>query len=182
MPPFEALKMARERSLDLVEISPNAVPPVCRIQDYGKYLYEKDKSERAARKKQKVITIKEVKFSVTVDEHDYQTKKNMAIRFLGDGDKVKASLRFKGRQMAHRDLGYKIINRLILDVGDAGIVEFMPRMEGTTLHAILAPSRKESAPKKAAPPIAGKPSDGPASPAPSPAAAQAESLSSAKTA
>ena len=152
MPPFDALKMARERSLDLVEISPNAVPPVCRIQDYGKFLYEKDKSERAARKKQKVIVIKEVKFSVTVDEHDYQTKKNMAIRFLGEGDKVKASLRFKGRQMAHRDLGYKIINRLILDIGDAGIVEFMPRMEGTTLHAIIAPSkqgRSRAAPKKA---------------------------------
>ncbi len=147
MPPFEALKMARERSLDLVEISPNAVPPVCKIQDYGKYLYEKDKSERAARKKQKVITIKEVKFSVTVDEHDYQTKKNQAVRFLGDGDKVKASLRFKGRQMAHRDLGYKIINRLILDIGDAGLVEFMPRMEGTTLHAILAPSKKSEAEK-----------------------------------
>ena len=145
MAPFEALKMARERSLDLVEISPNAVPPVCRIQDYGKFLYEKDKSERAARKKQKVIVIKEVKFSVTVDEHDYQTKKNMAIRFLGDGDKVKASLRFKGRQMAHRDLGYKIINRLILDIGDAGLVEFMPRMEGTTLHAIIAPSKKAEA-------------------------------------
>ncbi len=149
MAPFEALKMARERSLDLVEISPNAVPPVCKIQDYGKFLYEKDKSDRAARKKQKVITIKEVKFSVTVDEHDYQTKKNQAVRFLGDGDKVKASLRFKGRQMAHRDLGYKIINRLILDIGDAGLVEFMPRMEGTTLHAILAPSKKaEAAPKK----------------------------------
>jgi translation initiation factor IF-3 len=174
--------MARERALDLVEISPNAVPPVCRIQDYGKFLYEKDKSERAARKKQKVITIKEVKFSVTVDEHDYQTKKNMAIRFLGDGDKVKASLRFKGRQMAHRDLGYKIINRLILDVGDAGLVEFMPRMEGTTLHAILAPSKRESAPKKPAPPAASKPGDSPASPAPNPAPAQAESLSSAKTA
>ncbi len=142
MAPFEALKMARERSLDLVEISPNAVPPVCKIQDYGKYLYEKDKSDRAARKKQKVIVIKEVKFSVTVDEHDYITKKNMAVRFLGEGDKVKASLRFKGRQMAHRDLGYKIINRLILDIGDAGLVEFMPRMEGTTLHAILAPSKK----------------------------------------
>ena len=149
MPPFDALKMARERSLDLVEISPNAVPPVCKIQDYGKFLYEKDKSERAARKKQKIITIKEVKFSVTVDEHDYQTKKNQAVRFLGDGDKVKASLRFKGRQMAHRDLGYKIINRLILDIGDAGLVEFMPRMEGTTLHAILAPTKKaEAAPKK----------------------------------
>jgi translation initiation factor IF-3 len=161
MAPFEALKMARERQLDLVEISPNAVPPVCKIQDYGKYLYEKDKSDRAARKKQKVIVIKEVKFSVTVDEHDYQTKKNQAVRFLGDGDKVKASLRFKGRQMAHRDLGYKIINRLILDIGDAGTVEFMPRMEGTTLHAILAPTKKaEPAPKKPAaaqPPAAQSP-------------------------
>jgi len=150
LPPFEALKIARERGLDLVEVSPNAVPPVCRIQDYGKFLYEKDKSERAARKKQKVITIKEVKFSVTVDEHDYQTKKNQAVRFLNEGDKVKASLRFKGRQMAHRELGYAIINRLIQDIGDAGLVEFMPRMEGTTLHAILAPGKKE-APKKPAP-------------------------------
>uniref|UniRef100_A0A372IM79 Translation initiation factor IF-3 n=1 Tax=Paracidobacterium acidisoli TaxID=2303751 RepID=A0A372IM79_9BACT len=152
MPPFEALKIARERSLDLVEISPNAVPPVCRIQDYGKFLYEKDKSERAARKKQKVIILKEVKFSVTVDEHDYQTKKNQAVRFLQDGDKVKASLRFKGRQMAHRELGYAIINRLIQDVGENGIVEFMPRMEGTTLHAILAPGKKEQQPKKPAAP------------------------------
>ena len=157
MAPFEALKMAREKSLDLVEISPNAVPPVCKIQDYGKYLYEKDKSDRAARKKQKVIVIKEVKFSVTVDEHDYQTKKNQAVRFLGEGDKVKASLRFKGRQMAHRDLGYKIINRLIQDIGEAGTVEFMPRMEGTTLHAIVAPAKKAevqvapAAPKAAAP-------------------------------
>ena len=142
--PFEALKIARERGLDLVEVSPNAVPPVCRIQDYGRFLYEKEKSERAARKKQKVITLKEVKFSVTVDEHDYQTKKNQAVKFLAGGDKVKASLRFRGRQMAHRDLGYKIINRLILDVGEVGVVEFMPRMEGTTLHAILAPSKKEA--------------------------------------
>ncbi|HEX4021561.1 MAG TPA: translation initiation factor IF-3 [Acidobacteriaceae bacterium] len=157
LPPFEALKIARERGLDLVEISPNAVPPVCRIQDYGKFLYERDKSERAARKKQKIITIKEVKFSVTVDEHDYQTKKNQAVRFLHEGDKVKASLRFRGRQMAHRELGYQIVNRLIQDIGDAGVVEFMPRMEGTTLHAILAPSKKAEAPKKPAapkPPVA----------------------------
>jgi len=151
MVPFDALKIARERGLDLVEVSPNAVPPVCRIQDYGKFLYEKDKSERAARKKQKVIVVKEVKFSVTVDEHDYQTKKNQAVRFLTDGDKVKASLRFKGRQMAHRELGYNIINRLIQDIGDTGIVEFMPRMEGTTLHAILAPGKKEQPRKPAAP-------------------------------
>jgi len=172
MVPFEALKMARERSLDLVEISPNAVPPVCKIQDYGKFLYEKDKSDRAARKKQKIIVIKEVKFSVTVDEHDYQTKKNQAVRFLNEGDKVKASLRFKGRQMAHRDLGYKIINRLILDIGEAGLVEFMPRMEGTTLHAIVAPSKKaeQPAPKKPASPA---PSEKPTGVTP-PAQAQAE--------
>jgi len=135
-----------------VEVSPTAVPPVCRIQDYGRFLYEKEKSERAARKKQKVITIKEVKFSVTVDEHDYQTKKNQAVRFLNDGDKVKASLRFRGRQMAHRELGYAIINRLIQDIGDAGTVEFMPRMEGTILHAILAPSKKDQPKPKPAPP------------------------------
>ncbi len=147
LPPFEALKIARERGLDLVEVSPTAVPPVCRIQDYGRFLYEKEKSERAARKRQKVITVKEVKFSVTVDEHDYQTKKNQAVRFLSEGDKVKASLRFRGRQMTHRELGYKIINRLIQDIGDAGIVEFMPRMEGTVLHAILAPAKKQDAPK-----------------------------------
>ncbi len=154
LPPFEALKIARERGLDLVEVSANAIPPVCRIQDYGRFLYEKEKSERAARKKQKVITIKEVKFSVAVDDHDYQTKKNQAVRFLTDGDKVKASLRFRGRQMAHRELGYAIINRLIQDIGEAGVVEFMPRMEGTILHAILAPAKKQEAPrpKPVAPP------------------------------
>ena len=151
--PFEALRLAKERGLDLVEVSANAVPPVCRIQDYGRFLYEKEKSERAAKKKQKVITVKEVKFSVTVDEHDYQTKKNKAVKFLADGDKVKASLRFRGRQMAHRDLGYNIINKLIQDIGDAGIVEFMPRMEGTILHAIIAPAKKQEAPKPK-PPVA----------------------------
>lgn len=168
MVPFDALKIARERGLDLVEVSPTAVPPVCRIQDYGKFLYEKDKSERAARKKQKIIVVKEVKFSVTVDEHDYQTKKNQAVRFLTEGDKVKASLRFKGRQMAHRELGYAIINRLIQDIGDAGTVEFMPRMEGTTLHAILAPGKKEI-PRK------------PAAPKPAPAAAPTSQTSSAQS-
>jgi len=141
------MRIARERGLDLVEVSVNAVPPVCRIQDYGRFLYEKEKSDRAAKKKQKVITVKEVKFSVTVDEHDYQTKKNQAVKFLNGGDKVKASLRFRGRQMAHRDLGYGIINRFIQDIGDSGIVEFMPRMEGTILHAIIAPSKKQEAPK-----------------------------------
>jgi translation initiation factor IF-3 len=170
--PFEALRIARERGLDLVEVSPNAVPPVCRIQDYGRFLYEKEKSERAARKKQKVIVVKECKFSVTVDEHDYQTKKNQAVRFLTEGDKVKASLRFRGRQMAHRELGYAIINRLIQDIGEAGIVEFMPRMEGTILHAILAPSKKQEAPKPKAP-EAPKPAPK-AAVSPAPAAAEVQ--------
>ena len=161
--PFEAMRIARERGLDLVEVSANAVPPVCRIQDYGRFLYEKEKSDRAAKKKQKVITVKECKFSVTVDEHDYQTKKNKAVRFLNEGDKVKASLRFRGRQMAHRELGYAIINKLIQDIGDAGIVEFMPRMEGTILHAIIAPSKKQEAPKP-------KPPAPPQAPPPAPPA------------
>jgi translation initiation factor IF-3 len=162
--PFEALRIARERGLDHVEVSPTAVPPVCRIQDYGRFIYEKEKSERAARKKQKVITVKEVKFSVTVDEHDYQTKKNQAVKFLQGGDKVKASLRFRGRQMAHRDLGYKIINRLIQDIGEVGVVEFMPRMEGTILHAILAPNKKTEGQKKPQPPA--PPQQPPRPPAP----------------
>jgi translation initiation factor IF-3 len=151
LPPFEALKLARERGLDLVEVSPTAVPPVCRIQDYGKFLYEKEKSDRAAKKRQKVIVVKEVKFSVTIDDHDFETRRNQAIRFLKEGDKVKASLRFKGRQMAHRELGYAIINRLIQDIGENGIVEFMPRMECNTLHDILAPGKKEAPKKPAAP-------------------------------
>ncbi len=105
-----------------------------------------------------------------MDEHDYQTKKNQAVRFLTEGDKVKASLRFKGRQMAHRELGYAIVNRLIQDIGDNGIVEFMPRMEGTTLHAILAPGKKiEAARAKANPPAPKPPA---AAPAPPPAALQ----------
>jgi translation initiation factor IF-3 len=154
MPPFEALKLAKERGLDLVEISPTAQPPVCKIMDYGKFLYENEKKERAAKKKQKIITVKEVKFSINVDDHDYQTKKNHVLRFLGEGDKVKASLRFRGREMAHRNLGREMIDRLIKDVAEKAIVEFSPRMEGNTMHAILAPKKIEpvKAPKQQAPP------------------------------
>src|SRR6266852_2190741 len=144
MTPQDATKKAREQNLDLVEISPNAVPPVCRIMDYGKFLYENEKKERAAKKNQKQIVLKEVKFSVNVDEHDYVTKKNHVLRFLGEGDKVKASLRFKGREMAHRDLGRAVINRLIRDVAEKAIVEFAPRMEGNTMHAVLAPKKVEA--------------------------------------
>jgi translation initiation factor IF-3 len=151
MPPFEAVKKARERGLDLVEISPTANPPVCKIMDYGKFLYEQEKKERAAKKKQKVITVKEVKFSINVDDHDDETKKNHVLRFLAEGDKVKASLRFRGREMAHRNLGRDMIDRLIRDVSEKAIVEFAPRMEGNTMHAILAPRKAEAPPRAAKP-------------------------------
>ena len=149
MPPYEAIKKARESNLDLVEISPNAVPPVCRIMDYGKYLYEQEKKERAAKKHQKQIVLKEVKFSVNVDEHDYVTKRNHVLRFLAEGDKVKASLRFRGREMAHQNLGRNVLERLIKEVGEKGVVEFRPRMEGNTMHAILAPVKQIPGGKKA---------------------------------
>ena len=152
MAPYEALKMAREKNLDLVEISPTAQPPVVRIMDFGKYLYEQEKRERAAKKHQHVITVKEVKFRINVDDHDYETKKNHVLRFLDEGDKVKATIFFRGREMTRQSLGRQILERLIKDIGDRGIVEFRPRQEGNTLHAILAPSaKKPEKPQKAAP-------------------------------
>lgn len=157
MAPYEALKMAREKALDLVEISPTAQPPVVRIMDFGKFLYQKEKQEREAKKHQHVITVKEVKFRINVDEHDYQTKKNHAIRFLEGGDKVKATIFFRGREMTRQMLGREILDRLIKDLGDKAIVEFRPRQEGNTLHLILAPSKaqppqKPQAPQKPKPP------------------------------
>jgi translation initiation factor IF-3 len=155
LPPYEALRMARERNLDLVEISPTAQPPVCRIMDYGKFLYQQEKKEREAKKHQKTIVVKEVKFRINVDDHDYETKKNHVLRFLDEGDKVKATIFFRGREMTRTGLGRGILERLIKDIGDQGIVEFRPRQEGNTLHAILAPNTKkpgEKPQKPAAPP------------------------------
>jgi translation initiation factor IF-3 len=159
MAPYEALKMAREKALDLVEISPTAQPPVVRIMDFGKFLYQKDKQEREAKKHQHVITVKEVKFRINVDEHDYQTKKNHALRFLEGGDKVKATIFFRGREMTRQMLGRQILDRLIKDLGDKAIVEFRPRQEGNTLHLILAPlkaqpQQKPKAPKPPQQPVA----------------------------
>ncbi len=166
MPPFEALKMAREKNLDLVEISPTAQPPVVRIMDYGKFLYQQEKREREAKKHQKTITVKEVKFRINVDDHDYETKKNHVLRFLEEGDKVKATIFFRGREMTRQGLGREILERLIKDVDQKGMVEFRPRQEGNTLHLILAPKKdvpqakekkKEtpSMPKPAVPPQGG---------------------------
>jgi translation initiation factor IF-3 len=143
MPPFEALKIAREKGMDLVEVSPTAKPPVCRIMDFGRYMYEQEKKERAAKKNQKTVTVKEVKFRINVDEHDYQTKKNRALRFLSEGDKVKATIFFRGREMTRQMLGREILQRLIKDIADKATVENMPRQEGNTLHLILAPPKTQ---------------------------------------
>jgi translation initiation factor IF-3 len=148
MTPFDALKMAREKNLDLVEISPTAQPPVCQIMDYGKFLYQNEKREREAKKKQKVITVKEVKFRINVDDHDYDTKKNHVLRFLDEGDKVKATIFFRGREMTRQGLGREILERLIKDVQHKGLVEFRPRQEGNTLHLILAPKKNEAGAKE----------------------------------
>ena len=141
MPPYQAIKIAREQSLDLVEISPTAVPPVCKIMDYGKYIYQTNKRAHEAKKNQRNIILKEVKFRPNTDEHDYEFKKNNAVRFLKEGDKVKAVVEFRGREISHSEIGRKMLERLIEDVGEAGIVEFRPRMEGRFLLAIFAPKK-----------------------------------------
>ena len=151
MTPYDALKIAREKTLDLVEVSPTAQPPVCRIMDYGKYLYQQEKREREAKKHQHQITVKEVKFRINVDDHDYETKKNHVLRFLAEGDKVKATIFFRGREMSRQNLGRIILERLITDLGDKGIVEFRPRQEGNTLHLILAPPKTQPPGKPQAP-------------------------------
>jgi translation initiation factor IF-3 len=139
--PFEAMKIARERDLDLVEVSPTAQPPVCRIMNYGKYLYELNKKAHEARKKQKVTQVQEVKFRPMTDEHDYQFKKNNIIRFLQEGDKAKAAVTFRGREMTHREIGREILIRLTQDLADHAVVENSPRMEGNHMFVIFG-SRK----------------------------------------
>ena len=139
MAPFEALKLARERGLDLVEISPTAQPPVCKITDYGKYLYELNKKMHEQRKHQKGIKIKEVKLRPRTDQHDYAFKKNHVVRFLEEGDKVKLVMVFRGREIAHSDLGRKKLQKLIEEVAEYGGLEGHPFMEGRALIAVLAP-------------------------------------------
>lgn len=139
----EALKQAEEAGVDLVEISPNAEPPVCRIMDYGKYLYEKSKSSKEQKKKQKIIQIKEIKFRPSTDKGDYQVKLKNLIRFLEDGDKVKITLRFRGREMAHQKIGIDMLNRVKNDLSEFSMVEFFPkRVEGRQMVMILSPKKK----------------------------------------
>ena len=134
----EALQLAADASMDLVEVSPTAEPPVCRIMDYGKFLFEQNKKAHSAKRKQKQIQIKEVKFRPGTDEADYQVKLRNLIRFLTDGDKAKVTLRFRGREMAHTELGRKLLDRLVGDLAEYGQVEQNPSMEGRQMVMIIA--------------------------------------------
>ncbi len=135
----EALMRAYDVGLDLLEISPNAVPPVCKITDFGKFKYEQQKKANEARKKQKVVEIKEVKVRPNIDDHDYGVKMRAMKSFIEEGDKVKVTLRFRGREMAHQDLGIKVLERIRSDLGDTIKVESMPRLENRQMIMVLAP-------------------------------------------
>ncbi len=139
LPIEEALTLARERELDLVEVAPNERPPVCRIMDYGKYKYQQAKRSQEAKKRQKVVQTKEVKMRPKTEEHDYQFKMRHARRFLEEGNKVKVTVLFRGREMDHIQRGQRILDRIITDCNDVSAVEQLPRMEGQTLSLILMP-------------------------------------------
>ena len=141
MPTSEAKRLAEEAGLDLVEISPMAAPPVCRIMNFGKFQYEESKRKQAAKKKQKQIQVKEVKFRPGTDVGDYQVKLRNLIKFLEEGDKAKITLRFRGREMAHQELGAQLLKRVEEDLKDVGTVEQHPRMEGRQMVMIIAPKK-----------------------------------------
>ncbi len=138
----EALAKAEEADLDLVEISPQASPPVCRIMDYGKYLFEANKQKNLAKKKQKQIQVKEIKFRPGTEEADYQVKLRNLTRFLEEGNKTKVSLRFRGREMAHQDLGLQLLKRVAEDLKELSVIESHPKKEGRQMIMVLAPSKK----------------------------------------
>lgn len=138
--PFrEAMQMAIDANLDLVNVAPQAKPPVCRIMDYGKFRYEQQKKEKEARKNQKIVDLKEVWFRANIEENDYQTKFRNVVKFLNEGDKVKCSVRFRGREITHAKLGQKILERVANEVADLCVVERMPKLEGRSMIMILAP-------------------------------------------
>lgn len=143
MPPREAMKIAAEKNLDLVEVAPNAVPPVCRIMNYGKFKYEQSKKEREAKKNQKVINIKEVKLRPNIEENDFQTKAKNAVKFLQAGDKVKVTIMFRGREITHPELGKSLCDRLAQDVKDFAKVEKEAKVEGRNMIMILSPIKPE---------------------------------------
>ncbi|MGF7186760.1 translation initiation factor IF-3 [Desulfitispora alkaliphila] len=135
----EGLRIAQEKNLDLVEVSPSAKPPVCRVMDYGKHKYEQSKRDRDAKKKQKVINVKEVKLRPSIEEHDFQVKAKNAEKFLKSGDKVKVTIMFRGREISHADIGRELCNKLALQLKDIAAVERYPKVEGRNMIMILAP-------------------------------------------
>jgi translation initiation factor IF-3 len=139
----EALRMAEESDVDLVEIAPTAVPPVCRLMDYGKFKYQEQKRAHDARLKQKIIQVKEVKFRPGTDEGDYLVKMRNVKRFLEDGDKAKITLRFRGREMAHQEFGVRLLDRIRTELEDVAMVEQMPKLEGRQMIMVIAPKRKK---------------------------------------
>ena len=138
----EALRQAQELDLDLVEVAPQANPPVARIMDYGKFKYERDIRQKEARKKQVRVEVKEIKFRPKIDRHDYDTKKGHVIRFLSAGARVKVTIMFRGREMAHTDLGRKILDRLVEDLGDTAVVEAQPKQDGRNMVMVIGPTKK----------------------------------------
>src|ERR1700759_387628 len=146
MPPAAALRRAQELGLDLVVVSPTAVPPVAKAIDYGHYQYEMKKKSHEAKKKQHVVQVKELKFRPNTDDHDYDFKKNHAIRFLQEGNRVKAVVQFRGREIAHTDLGRKLLNRFAADLSQYGVAEGSPRMEGRNAHILISPSKTAAKP------------------------------------
>ena len=143
VPKNQAIDLAISKKLDLVNVAPNAKPPVCRIMDYGKYRYEQEKKEKEARKKQKVINVKELRFSPNIEDHDLNTKANRAIDFLKNGDRVKLSVRFRGREMGHTDLGREVLDKFYDLISEYGVVDKKPKMEGRSLVMFLS-ERKDS--------------------------------------
>ncbi|MET3449075.1 translation initiation factor IF-3 [Ralstonia sp. 1138] len=137
------MRLAEEKDVDLVEIAPTAQPPVCRLMDYGKFKYQEQKKAHEAKLKQKVIQVKEVKFRPATDDNDYGVKLRNATRFLEDGDRVKVTLRFRGREMAHQELGMRVLERIKADLEEFGQVEQMPKMEGRQAVMMLAPKKKK---------------------------------------
>ena len=146
IPTFEALQMARDRGLDLVEVAPNAMPPVCRLMDYGKFRYEQSRKERESRRNQHVVELKEVRIRPKIDDHDLETKGRQAAKFLDAGDKVKVTVLFRGREMAHPDLGRALLDQLADQLRPHGTIEQTPRLEGRTMIMIIAPLKAKGNP------------------------------------
>jgi len=144
----DALRLAAEKNLDLVKIAPTATPPVCRIMDYGKFRFEQQKKEKEARKNQRIVDIKEIRLSLNIDTNDFNTKVNHAKRFLNEGDKVKASIRFRGREMAHTNLGYEVMKRFAQVMSEFATIEKQPKLEGRSMQMYLAPLPKEKVQNK----------------------------------